>query len=96
MQNEKREPELMDDAFDKLLDEFLADQMSSLEGDNPDAESCNDDKANDETEDYDYDEDDICEDDDDEELEGGDFELGGDDDEGGEMDLRILDVSADD
>lgn len=62
MQNEKREPELMDDAFDKLLDEFLADQMSSLEGDKPDAESCNDDKA-DEADDYDYDEDDICEDD---------------------------------
>ena len=36
------------------------------------------------------------EDDDDEELEGGDFGFGGDDDEGGEMDLRILDVSADD
>ena len=36
------------------------------------------------------------EDDDEEELAEGDFELGGDDDEGGEMDLRILDVSADD
>ena len=35
-------------------------------------------------------------DDDDDELEGGDFDFGGDDDEGGEMDLRILDVSADD
>jgi recombination protein RecA len=34
--------------------------------------------------------------DDDDELEGGDFDFGGDDDEGGEMDLRILDVSADD
>ena len=34
--------------------------------------------------------------DDDDELSEGDFELGGDDDEGGEMDLRILDVSADD
>ena len=36
------------------------------------------------------------EDDDDDELMEGDFEMGGDDDEGGEMDLRILDVSADD
>jgi recombination protein RecA len=36
------------------------------------------------------------EDDDDEELLENDFELDGDDDEGGEMDLRILDVSADD
>jgi recombination protein RecA len=37
------------------------------------------------------------EDDEDEDgLSEGDFELGGDDDEGGEMDLRILDVSADD
>ena len=35
------------------------------------------------------------EDDDEEALEGGEFELGGDD-EGGEMDLRLLDVSADD
>ena len=36
------------------------------------------------------------EDDDDEELLEGDFDLAGGDDEGGEMDLRILDVSADD
>ena len=36
------------------------------------------------------------EDDDDDELMEGDFEMGGDDDESGEMDLRILDVSADD
>jgi len=36
------------------------------------------------------------EDDDDDELAEGDFDLVEGDDEGGEMDLRILDVSADD